>query len=151
MICSVVRDLIYLSDDFAKVELEISIKKNFIPKRPNLQSAIKKKTLCSFYLTILRLIIETIIILIILIDKIVSDEFLCLNEVLEDIKIINNNTLNTIINNNITSYETSTTNYNNITFISNTDIKFFWYCNLGKCKVKTKKWRLSKLLGPCIS
>ena len=91
MICSVVRDLIYLSDDFAKVELEISIKKNFIPKRRNLQSAIKKKTLCSFYLTILRLIIETIIILIILIDKIVSDEFLCLNEVLEDIKIINNN------------------------------------------------------------
>ena len=143
---SVVGDLIYLSDDFATVELELSIQGGFVPNRPNLQSGIQKKSLCSFYLTILRLIIETIILLIILIDKIVSDEFYCLNEVFEDIKIINNNTLNTIINNNVTSDETSTTNYNNITFISKTDTKFFWYCKLGKCKVKKKKWRLSKII-----
>ena len=55
---SVVGDLIYLSDDFAKVEFEISIKKNSIPNRSNLKSAIKEKSLSSFYLTILRLILK---------------------------------------------------------------------------------------------
>ena len=95
-------------------------------------------------MTLLRLILETIIIFIILIDKIVSDEFYCLDKLYEDNNFFNNNNNSNsiMIKNNITSNKTNTTNYNNITFIKNA----FWYCNLGKCIVIKNNWRPSKII-----
>ena len=139
-----VGDLIYLSDGFAKIELELLISQNYFPSRENLKAEIKLKSRCSFYVTLLRLILETIIILIILIDKTVSDEFYCLDKLYEDTNFFNNNnnSNSTIINDNITSNEANITIYNKITLINNS----FWYCNLGKCIVIKKKWRLSKMI-----
>ena len=140
----IVGDLIYLSDGFAEIELESLINQSYVPCRKGLINAINFKSRCSFYVTFLRLILETIIILIILIYKTVSDEFYCLNEFYRDTNLFNiNDDLNiTIINQNITFNEASTTNYNKITFINNS----FWYCNLGKCRVIKKKWRSSKII-----
>ena len=139
-----VGDLIYLSDGFAKKELELLIDQNYVPSREGLKRAINEKSRCSFYVTLLRLILETIIIFIILIDKIVSDEFYCLDKLYEDNNFFNNNNNSNsiMIKNNITSNKTNTTNYNNITFIKNA----FWYCNLGKCIVIKNNWRRSKII-----
>ena len=107
-----VRDLEYLSNDFATLVPYTLNNKTSPPNRNSLISTIKGKPCNYFYQTILRLFLKTTLLVIIIYYKIVSPEYYCLDDLYEDVKVNDNNNLINSINNNITFNDT-TLLYNN--------------------------------------